>query len=225
MFSKKDKSQIKAFLKGEMEGKQLATFKQRLQREPALLKKVFLKKMVQAAAKNLPALQQSSKGLAHARKMAMSLEDDLFDDAEKERLWQIRQQNEAQTYTLAELLAMFEPIEEYEESLTMRTQSTTKGITIIQPENGLDLDHALFFELETALPFALKCTIQDSQEEEVIEQILASNQTQFTISLPNLPPGRYYWILKPQTTDRAIRKQYNTVIGMFMVKGWLNPHR
>ncbi len=224
MLSKSDKSKVKAFLKGKMSGTNLTAFEQRLEEELPLLRAVFMEKMIKEAAENMNAIQQSSQGLANAQKMAANLGDDLFTDMEKTQLWEIRQQGAEEKYTYFELLEMFGKVEEYEENLVLRTDSSNRGIEVKKPSNGIEIAQTLDFELPKAIPFPLSCTLQNNQEETISETQIIANQSQFTVDLPNLKPGRYYWILKVNSNDRQARQQYKTVIRMFLVKGWLNPY-
>jgi hypothetical protein len=128
-------------------------------------------------------------------------------------------------YTLSELLQMFAPAPELEESIATRSSSANDGQKTLQsivvlPENGLNCDDVLFFDLDEPIASPLQCVIYDNQHKGVVEQQIAANEVSFEITF-SLPPGRYYWELNP--TDRPTRQQLGRAVGMFLVNEDLMP--
>ncbi len=126
-------------------------------------------------------------------------------------------------YSLADLLAMFEPAAEWEGVTTTRSyadsMSNMQGIVVL-PENGIfcKQEDSLYFDLERPIASSLECKIYNNQQEMLIQQQIPSNTVSFAVNL-QLPPGRYYWELA--STDRQIKRQLEAASGWFLVAPWL----
>jgi hypothetical protein len=135
---------------------------------------------------------------------------------------------EKSTYTLSELLQMFAPINELEEATTTRSAASVAGeaapktleTIVVLPENGVNCHDTLFFDLAEPIASPLLCYIYNNKREQLLAQNIAANEVSFDLAL-SLPPGRYYWELKP--TNRAIFQQLGSAIGMFFVHEELMP--
>lgn len=124
---------------------------------------------------------------------------------------------EEETYTLEELMAMFQPVKAYENRIAKELVGTRSagGLKVSKPENGVDCLKELVLELENPVNDVLKFTIEDSEEDEIFNREIAANTSTFTIDLTHYNPGRYYWKLRS--------KKYGMVLRSFFVKKYLMP--
>lgn len=225
---------MRLFFNRELKGKELKEFEQKLQNDSDFQNRVFVEKMVFEAAMELfgettsTSLQSvSSIGLQKAKKLTAQLEEDLFENESWEDIEV--DIDVTPTYTLQELLDFFKPIEHFE-SANRRSQSTIdKGglsALVLSPKAEIDCPNfQLDFQLSKALPCDLELTIFNNQEDVLHTQIIEANALNFTVSLSFLRPkvGKYYWRLKANTRNRAIRTRYKSVVRSFFLNKGLNP--
>ena len=122
-----------------------------------------------------------------------------------------------ETYSLEELLGMFQPVGAYEKRISKELVGTRSmgTLKVLKPENGADCGGQLVFELEGSVNEVLKLIIENNEEDEVLKQNIAANTTSFSIDLKNLKPGRYYWKLRS--------KKYGMILRSFFVQKNLMP--
>lgn len=233
--SEKEMELMRLYFNGQLKGKELKEFEQKLKAEEDFQQRVFVEKMVFEAAGELFSKSHSTSmetasliGLQKAKKVVDELEDELFEG----QSWEDIEVDidVIPTYTLQELLDYFKPIEHFE-SANKRSNSSSKkaglDALVLTPQNEVDCTHyQLNFQLKEALYFGLELTILNNEEDILHTQIIEANTLTFTIYLDFLQPkvGKYYWRLKANTRDRAIRKQYKSVIRSFFLNKGLNPY-
>lgn len=164
--------------------------------------------------------------VTQARLIAEKLGDDLFfdtsmsiDDTEKK--------TEAD-YSLAELLAMFEPEVAWETATATRNESDTTDPPdllqrwIVLPENGIECrsQGQLHFELEQFAVCELRCRVYNNRQEAVATHQIPAREVSFSITVPS-QPGRFYWELTP--VDRSSKRQIGAAKGMFFVERGFVP--
>ncbi|MEZ4887998.1 MAG: hypothetical protein R3E32_24935 [Chitinophagales bacterium] len=122
-----------------------------------------------------------------------------------------------ETYTLDDLLLMFQPVSIYEKRIANELVGTRSigGLKVVKPENEVDCLGQLTFELESPVDDVLKLTIENNEEDEVLQQNISANTLTFTIDLKELRPGRYYWKLRS--------KQHGMILRSFFVQKHLMP--
>ena len=96
-----------------------------------------------------------------------------------------------------DLDALFAEVPHYESLILVETRSGSAAIKL--PENQIDCsDGKITFELGNASVTPLKLTIENNQEDILLQLIIPPHITSFSLDLPKqqFKPGRYYWKLK-----------------------------
>ncbi len=208
MLDKEQLILLQKYVDNELSTTEQAVFEQNLANDAEFAKEVALEQQITAFLQH-PVTQ--------ARRIVDALHEELFSE-----------QIEPPTYTLSELLEMFAPINELEEVATTRSAASVAGeaapktleTIVVLPENGVNCHDTLFFDLAEPIASPLLCYIYNNKREQLLAQNIAANEVSFDLAL-SLPPGRYYWELKP--TNRAIFQQLGSAIGMFFVHEELMP--
>lgn len=164
--------------------------------------------------------------VAQARLIVEKLGDDLFFDTPLD-IAETEKKTET-SYSLAELLAMFEPEAAWETATATRSQTDTTESPdslqtwVVLPENAIECrsKDQLHFELEQAAPCELNCKVYNNHQEAVATHQIPAREVSFSITVP-AQPGRFYWELTP--TDRSTKRQIGTAKGMFFVERGLVP--
>lgn len=223
----KEMELVRLYFNGELKGKDLKEFEQKLKVEEGFRQKVFVEKMVFEAASELFG-SASAIGLQKAKILAEELEGELFDT----NFWEDIEVDidVTPTYTLQELLTFFKPIEHFE-TANRRSHSSSEKVgldaLVLNPVNEMDCQNLrLNFQLKEILFFDLELTVMDNEEVILHTQIIPKNTLTFIVSLTSLHSrvGTYYWRLKANTRDRVIRKQYKSVVRSFFLSKGLNPY-
>ncbi len=225
MLTEKEYTQITQYLSHQLQGEQLTAFQERLQKDTAFREEVFMEKMIRQASKYMGQQEFSRQGLAKAQELAERLEEDLFEEAAQERIASIKATYQ-RTYTLEELLQSFKIANAYEENLVLRNVGADPKIEVLHPAHEHPCeDNQLTFQLKNAVEIPLLLIIETNNEEEILQKNIEANTATFDIELSILPTGRYYWLLKADTPNRKLRRQYATQIGSFLINAHLNPYQ
>lgn len=127
--------------------------------------------------------------------------------------------NQEPTYSLAELLAMFEPVEHYDALLAEVERSAAAPVSppvhVLLPQNDINCYHTIVFELDRPTPTDLILIIENNQEDELIESVFPAHTQQYRQSLSGFAPGCYYW--------KLMLDEDNMLIGKFYVRKELMP--
>lgn len=229
--TEKELELTRLYFNGKLKEKELQEYERKLQTDEEFRRRIFVERMVfEAAAELFEVDSPSAKGLQEARALADELEEELFGVGEG--AWEDLEVDidVTPTYTLQELLAYFKPIEHFESAnrrSSFEPKKTGLDALVLSPENEIDcLDYTLDFTLKEAVPFELELTILDNQEDILKTQIIAAQTFTFSVSLTFLQSkvGKFYWRLKANTRDRAIRKEYKSVVRSFFLNKQMNPY-
>ena len=127
---------------------------------------------------------------------------------------------EEPTYTLEELLAMFEPVEHYDAMLEVVERSAPTllpmPIHVLSPQNETNCYNTIIFELDRPAPQDLTLIIENNQEDELIENVFPAHAATYRQLLTGFAPGCYYW--------KLILDEDNMLMGKFYVRKDLMPH-
>lgn len=218
MLSNQDQQLIDQYLHQQLNASEQETVIQRIQTDAAFRQEMLMAKLVLQASKNIVD-ERSTAGLQNARELANKLGEDLFlgDDPAEEEDWGI-DEDVRPTYSLDELLQMFQPIGHYERQLSGKTRSGRGGkeLPLVQPENGGDYPQILPISFSDALSTTLNISIYNSQDEVVLEkEEVLDKQDAISVDTTSLGPGRYY--LKLRATGYAM------ILRSFFVQKGLMP--
>ena len=129
------------------------------------------------------------------------------------------------TYTLEELLAMFEPSPAYEVEI-VRSGAThvQQTLGIIAPQHEEEVSQQVVIKLDKPLEFELKVIIKNNQEREVYRGVVPSQTVQYAIDMAalNCPPGRYYFTALPK--NRRLARKYETALRVLYIRKDLMPN-
>lgn len=223
MLDEQTKQQLESYARGELSPDEHSKFTQILEQNPQLQELLLAEKLIQRTLAPSP--------IEKAKQIVETLGEDLFLDEEENISTAHRQANDG--YTLNELLSMFGSVAHLEAELVGRSTSTGNPESleelVLLPENNVDCpDNVLYFAFAQTTPITITISIINSQEEEIAlpNNCIEANLSNFTLALPtNLPPGKYYWQLHPQTANRSLRRKYGIATGNFYINGGLNPHK
>ena len=123
-------------------------------------------------------------------------------------LWRTTETTE--TFSIEDILAMFEPVAHYEQALS-HADLRAAGTALLQPQNGSNFlpNDSLTFVWAAALTEPLVLSIENNQEDVVLQDTIETGTVSHNITLPNLPAGRYYFKLTGNNSGMYI--------GMFFV--------
>lgn len=208
--SEQDILLIQQYLSGELQNIVLANFEQRLQTDPEFRKTVFSQQFVEWSLRPHPLLK--------AKQIIEALGDDLWTADEKKSL----SDTPPVTYTLDELLALFEPIKEMVEQAVTRSSSpdsTNKMQALVMlPEDGIDCrNRQLTFDFEELTPFPIAVTVFDNREHALLSDTIQEGVYEHTVLLDDFKPGWYYWQLRADISDRAARRKAGVAKGYFFI--------
>lgn len=106
----------------------------------------------------------------------------------------VQQLKEQLQYSLEELKKMFAPLPNYQ--LVLAQASRNDNTKVLHPKNGRDCSRGLLdFKLEAAPKQGFKVVVQNNRYQTLLEDRIPPKQSSFTLFLPEMPPGRYYWKL------------------------------
>jgi hypothetical protein len=174
-----DITTIESYLNGTLTADVLQQFKDKLQTDNDFVEQVFFQKMLQQTT------QQFNQIAAF-----------------KQTLQKIKQARHQQTYTLEQLLGMFDTCNYYEkeyetEATIVRSKlQNNENIKVLQPLHHADLSEKVTFVFEPALTNAATISIENNKEEEVLTQHINTQTQNIELNIAHLPPGRYYWKLQ-----------------------------
>ncbi len=195
MLSNQDQQLIQQYLHQQLSSNEQQAVVNRIQADANFRQEMLMAKLILKASQSL-AQENSATGLQKAKELAQQLGDDLFlgnDPAEAED-WEI-DVDVRPTYSLNELLQMFQPIGHYERQLAGKTRSGRGGrqLPMVKPENGEDYPQTLPITFSEAISTTLTISIYNSQDEIIVEQeeVLDKEETT-SIDTTHLAPGRYY---------------------------------
>ncbi len=89
----------------------------------------------------------------------------------------------------------FTPNEDYELQLH-QYQMSVNSFVIIQPQNYINCTDYLHFKLAKSILHPIRVTIENNQQEQLLQLNFPPNLALFDIKLSNIPqliPARYYW--------------------------------
>ncbi len=183
---------VEQYLAGKLSGDALYVFEQRLQDDKTFYQEVLAHQHVQGALEN-----QAYNAFA---KNLKAIAENALKKAEK-------------TYSLDELMAMFEIVEDYEEVLSPTRSSG--DLTVLNPKNGADCTYEFILKLQQKINTALTLVIENNEEDAVMRHEIAAETQKFICRTNMLRPGRYYWKLFGQG--------YSTIIGSFFIEKFRMP--
>ncbi len=164
---------IEQYLNGTLNAEDLRDFEAQLAADTTLAEAVFFQKLLQQTAQQYNQVEQVTQTLTNLSKQRMDVAGN--------------------TYTLDELLGMFAPSAYYEEELALTRSGSTSSIQLTKPLPDADCLHILEIEFATSLPKPAAIWVENNLEETVIaEQNIASTNTEYTLDITLLKPGRYY---------------------------------
>lgn len=133
----------------------------------------------------------------------------------------------SKAFALLNIVNPFKLIDEFEKKISQQTQLSFRGKNSFNiyrenfvTANELKTFEKVLFELETIIEDELRLELFCGSIDQAIQthtinkdQTLSKN---FSISIVDLPPGRYYWRLKPKS--RPLRKVYGSCMGVFLIQ-------
>ncbi len=230
MFTKKEINKIEDYIYGHMDAQSAADFVDEMVNNVTLLQEVFVRQVINETTDEQHLISLLEEANADKGMKGFLHNIQAIDQAFHINVHQLLEENpptsaqETETYTLDDLLAMFQPAREYEEVLLSAARAA--NMEVIQPVNGQNCKGQIQFLLKEALSADFKVRIENNQMEAILTQRFQASQTEFTIDLPSnlfqasqteftidLPsnlfqPGRYYWKLWNKS---------GLVMGMFFV--------
>lgn len=214
---KTDQDLVASYIAQELTGDALTNFENRLETEPELKQQVAVAILVRLAFTPNP--------IAKARKIVDTLGDDLFADSEAAPT--VTGTSSA-TYTLNELRAFFSPEPNLETAAVNRgseqeAQNPMEQLVIL-PENEVNIiGSSLLFVFEHILPHPVLLEILNNREDVIVDAGIAAGASSYNCEVEHLTPGRYYWRLRLQATDRKLNREFGTATGSFLKNGQLLP--
>ncbi len=198
---------IQKYLRGELPPNEMTAMKTDIEQNPVLAQEVADYHFLIEGIVAVGAFDFEAKVASWEQKYKLGRSD--FEEESEEEA--------SETYTLDELLAMFQPVGAYESRIAKELVGIRSmgNLKVIQPENEADFLEQITFQLENPVNEALKLTIENSEEDEVLKQNIAANTATFTIDLKGFKPGRYYWKLRS--------KKYGMVLRSFFIQKNLMP--
>jgi len=185
---------IEKFLSNELNVQELDLFKERMESDPTFKEHVVAQKNISDVLSNnaLKTFEQNLK----------AIEQDFYKEKET-------------TYSIEELLDMFKEVPDYEDELEMSATRSLENLKVIDPKNGENCIDQVKFVLNNDAPENLTISIENSNEDEVLECVFAKKEKELSVNLESLKPGRYYWKLFGDTID--------LYIGSFFIRKDLMP--
>lgn len=196
---------IQKYLRGELPPNEMNTMKVNINQNPVLAQEVADYQFLMEGIIAVGASDFEAKVASWEQKYKLNKTD--FEENTPKQ----------ESYSLEELLEMFQPVRSYEKQIAKELISTrgAGGLKVLSPKNEVDCSEQIRFELESPVNDTLKLTIENSEEDEVLKQNIAANTSSFTIDIKNFKPGRYYWKLRS--------KKYGMVLRSFFIQKNLMP--
>jgi hypothetical protein len=189
---------LEKYLNGTMDTEELNHFKALLITDDQLVKDVFEQKMLQEAVQQYEQLNALY---------------DLLTDIQQQRT-----DRNKRSYTLDELLEMFEPSAYYEEEFAATRSAIENALSISVTAPAIDADciDKIDFVFDPPLVNDTVLSIENNREEPVVaEQNIAKKSANACIDIAHLLPGRYYWKLDNNS---------DMIIGGFYVQKNMMPN-
>lgn len=198
MINQQHFEQIQAALSGELSATEQQSYDNVLRTDQEFAEQAFLQHQLKQTLTN--------KAFDDFRGTLMRVETEYHELG----LWHTKEASNEETFSLDDILAMFAPIEHYESALT-HADLRAAGSILLQPQNGINFlpNDTLNFVWATALNEPITLSIENNQEDVVLEATIEAGTERYSLDLPNLPAGRYYFKLQGQSSG--------VYIGMFFV--------
>lgn len=206
-----DTELIEAYLNGSLSQSEKNVVEQRLQTDVDWQQEVFTLFLAKNVFKRYPLLK--------AQEIACLLSEDLSVNKKTSNRNQIKHE---EAYNTEELVAMFKPLVHLEQEVILRSGNTETSnlqhcVVFPLPEI-ICLNEKLIFELEKELDFELEVAVFNNIEQEILPacQYIPPQTINFTLQLPAMLPGRYYWQITP--TNYEQQAIYGSATGTFFIK-------
>ena len=193
---------IAVYLHGRLNEADAKAFEQAMREDENLLKTVNAHKMMMEGIK---------EGVRHRLKKRLR---------QKEADLKALKAKSETSYTLQDLLDMFEPVPHYEHLLKAKNEQALVSraggcINLLSPQRNEAVNESLLFEFSAPSKEALTLLIENNNETEVFEEKLPQNASEYVVSVIHFAPGRYYWKLIGEDSDM--------LMGCFLVRKHLLP--
>lgn len=198
MITQQHFEQIQAALSGKLSATEQQTYDERLRADQEFAEQAFLQHQLKQTLTN--------KAFDNFRSTLMRIETEYHELG----LWHTKEAHNEKTFSFDDILAMFAPVEHYEAALA-HADLRAAGSILLEPPNGSNFlpNDTLGFVWATALNEPITLSIENNQEDVVLEATIEAGTERYSLDLPNLPAGRYYFKLHGQNSG--------IYIGMFFV--------
>lgn len=187
---------INKYLNGTLESGLLGLFNEQLESNKELAEQVFGRKMMKETIEQYDKISRLRTVMSQIHRRHI--------DAKK------------RAYTTKQLTEQFKPCDYYEEELqTVSMRSSLKTtLKLIEPPKETNCDDSLFFIFDEPIGTTANLIIENNKETAIEQHELAAGCTNFTVSLSNYLPGRYYW---------KIQIHNESIMGVVFVQKELMP--
>jgi len=120
------------------------------------------------------------------------------------------------------LASFFQPVNHLETAAVSRS-SDSQGQNPLQklvflPENGINIQNQkLQFDFIKSTTNDLELKILNNKEQPIQSETIPANVYFYSIKLNLLKPGRYYWQLRLNPSNRKLRRKFGVAIGYFFI--------
>ncbi|HRK26525.1 MAG TPA: hypothetical protein PK239_04460 [Chitinophagales bacterium] len=212
-------SDIRKYLANKLKEPKLSLIRHKINNSLPFARQALMEKLITDAVTQI-ADEQSASAMKKAQQLADELEDELFSPDEQKAIHALFPYLPAD-YSPLQLEAAFAVAEEFEPFTKRSTSADPQKqlIQVLSPEHEANVKGNFVIQLQNPLPQRLILTIKNNKGDFILKNhLLPENQTLFTVPLPQLNPGRYYWQLKVNSTIRKELEKYGIILRSFFIR-------